>query len=121
MTIRVILDEKRGMFYIASIFISLFIFQAEDGIRDYKVTGVQTCALPILSSGVQAIHSGQCTSCTCAPSNSVFTVPKATQIGRASCREREWIGVGAVGVIREARKEAAKRETIVMIVGSGRR
>src|SRR5256885_11546789 len=24
-----------------------FFFQAEDGIRDYKVTGVQTCALPI--------------------------------------------------------------------------
>src|SRR2546426_8171051 len=29
-----------------------FFFQAEDGIRDYKVTGVQTCALPI--SGVGA-------------------------------------------------------------------
>src|SRR5256885_5814757 len=27
--------------------IRLFFFQAEDGIRDYKVTGVQTCALPI--------------------------------------------------------------------------
>src|SRR5256885_3637460 len=27
----------------------LFFFQAEDGIRDYKVTGVQTCALPILN------------------------------------------------------------------------
>src|SRR5256885_2806271 len=26
---------------------SVFFFQAEDGIRDYKVTGVQTCALPI--------------------------------------------------------------------------
>src|SRR5256885_8407508 len=26
-----------------------FFFQAEDGIRDYKVTGVQTCALPILA------------------------------------------------------------------------
>src|SRR5688500_20413173 len=26
----------------------MFFFQAEDGIRDYKVTGVQTCALPIL-------------------------------------------------------------------------
>src|SRR5256885_16595900 len=25
----------------------LVFFQAEDGIRDYKVTGVQTCALPI--------------------------------------------------------------------------
>src|SRR5690606_39561488 len=24
-----------------------FIFQAEDGIRDFHVTGVQTCALPI--------------------------------------------------------------------------
>src|SRR2546426_3475096 len=27
----------------------IFFFQAEDGIRDYKVTGVQTCALPISS------------------------------------------------------------------------
>src|SRR5258706_386936 len=25
----------------------LFFFQAEDGIRDWSVTGVQTCALPI--------------------------------------------------------------------------
>src|SRR5688500_19273101 len=30
----------------------LFFFQAEDGIRDYKVTGVQTCALPISFAGV---------------------------------------------------------------------
>src|SRR6266446_9673518 len=28
--------------------LAFFFFQAEDGIRDYKVTGVQTCALPIL-------------------------------------------------------------------------
>src|SRR5256885_3568745 len=27
--------------------VSFFFFQAEDGIRDYRVTGVQTCALPI--------------------------------------------------------------------------
>src|SRR5256885_11908962 len=31
-----------------------FFFQAEDGIRDYKVTGVQTCALPILRSAASA-------------------------------------------------------------------
>src|SRR5256885_9657549 len=31
--------------------VSVFFFQAEDGIRDYKVTGVQTCALPILVVG----------------------------------------------------------------------
>src|SRR6266850_2258758 len=29
------------------VFFFFFFFQAEDGIRDYKVTGVQTCALPI--------------------------------------------------------------------------
>src|SRR5256885_10021100 len=29
----------------------IFFFQAEDGIRDYKVTGVQTCALPIFVQG----------------------------------------------------------------------
>src|SRR5256885_12475181 len=28
---------------------AVFFFQAEDGIRDYKVTGVQTCALPIFA------------------------------------------------------------------------
>src|SRR5690606_39427824 len=28
---------------------SSFFFQAEDGIRDFHVTGVQTCALPIWS------------------------------------------------------------------------
>src|SRR2546430_9972427 len=29
---------------------SFFFFQAEDGIRDLTVTGVQTCALPILEA-----------------------------------------------------------------------
>src|SRR5438093_8324525 len=29
-----------------------FFFQAEDGIRDWSVTGVQTCALPILAVGM---------------------------------------------------------------------
>src|SRR5438046_3692648 len=29
----------------------LFFFQAEDGIRDWSVTGVQTCALPIYGGG----------------------------------------------------------------------
>src|SRR5215204_3607159 len=31
----------------------LFFFQAEDGIRDHCVTGVQTCALPIYTAGNQ--------------------------------------------------------------------
>src|SRR5699024_12027437 len=33
--------------------ISVFFFQAEDGIRDRNVTGVQTCALPISFSTVE--------------------------------------------------------------------
>src|SRR5256884_5019542 len=32
--------------------LSFFFFQAEDGIRDVAVTGVQTCALPIYDKGV---------------------------------------------------------------------
>src|SRR2546421_8262037 len=32
----------------STMFIFFFFFQAEDGIRDLIVTGVQTCALPIL-------------------------------------------------------------------------
>src|SRR5262249_59987307 len=31
-----------------------FFFQAEDGIRDWSVTGVQTCALPIFVTRVEA-------------------------------------------------------------------
>src|SRR5256885_10875583 len=41
--------------------ISCFVFfcQAEDGIRDYKVTGVQTCALPIYRGGANALAGGE--------------------------------------------------------------
>ena len=35
-----------------------FFFQAEDGIRDYDVTGVQTCALPI-SRAHYVVDTGQ--------------------------------------------------------------
>src|SRR5207248_7593988 len=34
-----------------------FFFQAEDGIRDRTVTGVQTCALPISSSSFRRLNS----------------------------------------------------------------
>src|SRR5256886_11584898 len=35
-----------------------FFFQAEDGIRDLTVTGVQTCALPILSPASASVAAG---------------------------------------------------------------
>ena len=39
-----------------------FFFQAEDGIRDDLVTGVQTCALPILlhDKGQNTIEKNDC-------------------------------------------------------------
>src|SRR5256885_12621876 len=85
-----------------------FFFQAEDGIRDYKVTGVQTCALPI-SGGPgmpdTVIPGIPATSPTVIPGTSgtpgtvcpgppiVTSLPVAKdvhtkEIGRASCRER---------------------------------
>src|SRR6266853_186918 len=33
----------------------VFFFQAEDGIRDLTVTGVQTCALPIYKLGIREV------------------------------------------------------------------
>src|SRR2546430_12542135 len=84
-----------------------FFFQAEDGIRDLTVTGVQTCALPISSTG--AGPAGAASS----KGGAIQARPRAhgllrraylprrqgdegdlrsphsgIQIGRASCRER---------------------------------
>src|SRR2546421_3807921 len=86
-----------------------FFFQAEDGIRDLIVTGVQTCALPI-SAGVgledrQDIlghKSGRITTHYSAPeigslvaavnriadSRGIHARTVLREIGRASCRGR---------------------------------
>src|SRR2546427_2311138 len=39
--------------------IFFFFFQAEDGIRDLTVTGVQTCPLPISHRVVEAVLGGE--------------------------------------------------------------
>src|SRR5690606_39340186 len=38
-----------------------FVFQAEDGIRAFHVTGVQTCALPICCPSTVPATRGACT------------------------------------------------------------
>src|SRR2546430_3639343 len=52
----VVLDRYRLLFWKVALERGLgvvfFFFQAEDGIRDLTVTGVQTCALPIYLHGV---------------------------------------------------------------------
>src|SRR3712207_8040864 len=57
-----IISINIGMLYfILIVFIYIFLFfffQAEDGIRDIGVTGVQTCALPILAHQMIAARYG---------------------------------------------------------------
>src|SRR5699024_11863622 len=42
--------------FLLSFYVFFFFFQAEDGIRYRNVTGVQTCALPILDDSVVEVH-----------------------------------------------------------------
>ena len=47
-------------FFVVFVFVFVFFFfQAEDGIRDHCVTGVQTCALPIWNSANSFIFYGK--------------------------------------------------------------
>src|SRR5205085_7997728 len=50
-----------------------FFFQAEDGIRDLTVTGVQTCALPISTGRLVAIPPTRGTCRTTQPFSPVFS------------------------------------------------
>src|SRR5262249_59319448 len=104
---------------------SVFFLQAEDGIRDWSVTGVQTCALPIsISPGTEAsgsplpstehstsrppenasaITSESCSNALSSAagmpdSDHTLAIPK---IGRASCRERGERWVVSVALERE--------------------
>src|SRR5699024_11975954 len=72
--------------------ILFFFFQAEDGIRDRNVTGVQTCALPILSSTGECRGRGS----GAAPAGSVDCCSWALRwrseerrVGK-ECRSRGW-------------------------------
>src|SRR5699024_11887626 len=99
----------------------VFFFQAEDGIRDRNVTGVQTCALPISIGKFQGVIistpaelNNKFAMSVRSPIGVVgiitpwnFPIAIATwksfpaivaEIGRASCRERVrvWVVEGAV-------------------------
>src|SRR5690606_41972847 len=92
-----------------------FFFQAEDGIRDFHVTGVQTCALPISALGKQG--HGLLLDCRTLESRYVpfptqhvrlvvaDTGVRREQIGRASCRERVEMSGGAVSLKEKERQE----------------
>src|SRR5205823_6991339 len=95
----------------------VFFFQAEDGIRDKLVTGVQTCALPISAEGgwpvpgqpadpaarairLRQVQSARVTQESAIPvtEGAARRVKKvegqAAEIGRASCRARGEVAGG---------------------------
>src|SRR5256885_6184352 len=108
--------------HIVIVFFCFFFFQAEDGIRDYKVTGVQTCALPICH---RAASWSSPASGPIAPSSSAARRSRAAtcsgeygfesracstrrrcrrEIGRAAGRGRGEISGGA-GSLKKKKKE----------------
>src|SRR5262249_58693705 len=89
-----------------------FFFQAEDGIRDWSVTGVQTCALPIFALLHLQRAAGELERRArgrrrglrdrrrlggglrrAAAAATAAGAASATKIGRASCRERVQVAV----------------------------
>src|SRR5687768_211032 len=64
---------------------AFFFFQAEDGIRDVAVTGVQTCALPILPMLRQGAVSGTTTTGAQAPNTVRETSPQPVGASGLSC------------------------------------
>src|SRR5688500_19144850 len=110
---------------------AVVFFHAEDGIRDYKVTGVQTCALPILSPvwtlvmvivadsmfvsstsvmlTVEAMATAEPFSAKVGAPVTVRAGASLTlltvKIGRASCRERVERTGGSVGGNGARRRE----------------
>src|SRR5258707_6900549 len=104
-----------------------FFFQAEDGIRDIGVTGVQTCALPISyvvdrvveRETLTAVRGRLVDTRTERKQRTVWVVDlgeprdfdditlEIREIGRASCRERVEISVVAVSLKKKKMKSGA--------------
>src|SRR5437867_10051020 len=116
---------------ISTVFCCFFFFQAEDGIRDRTVTGVQTCALPICRCrrcpwrGQEVATAGRDVAGGAGPRQGqrlhrhagvqrerlqVGTAQRS-EIGRASCRERgeEW---GGAGEGRKKRTSSGEEERV---------
>src|SRR5207245_8422617 len=104
---------------------SIFFFQAEDGIRDATVTGVQTCALPIFRLTLGEHFESAAKHEVAIPENELPLVKRILlvqrreeaariqrmqgyKIGRASCRERVEVSGGEVAVEEKERSEAVQ-------------
>src|SRR5947207_15744375 len=120
----------KGYLTIVVFFCLFFFFQAEDGIRDHCVTGVQTCALPIFNKIEKTVLAKPQKNAALVsspmeseaevgfqptPENHEIYVSRwrrrsESEIGRASCRERvEIAGGGGAGKDKEERVRGLRR------------
>src|SRR5256885_8909139 len=82
-----------------------FFFQAEDGIRDYKVTGVQTCALPIYATVRSDIRvqAGKLTDVVVNHRAAVITLKLVNERGGEALANTQWSVLTPGGdVVKEA-------------------
>src|SRR5690606_40364094 len=85
--------------------LSAFFFRAEDGIRGFHVTGVQTCALPISARPADA--SAKSSSPRGRPGPLVISARDAFAgaDGLHACTPRNWIRRTGVFTVRSGRSE----------------
>src|SRR5690606_39535937 len=72
-----------------------FFFQAEDGIRDFHVTGVQTCALPISGNAIGGLSVGE-------PAEVMYEMIEVVNEILPADKPRYLMGVGTPANILEA-------------------
>src|SRR2546425_11909096 len=96
-----------------------FFFQAEDGIRDKLVTGVQTCALPIYRRARRQGGGRRCGRVDVLRDGGRSRARDGRrphggchEIGRASCRGRGEISVVAVSLKKKKKGKQGKREQV---------
>src|SRR5699024_11569713 len=100
-----------------SIFICFsFFFQAEDGIRDRNVTGVQTCALPISNLTIPDFVAGLVPKPTSirrrfvAPFGTIFSASTASDTTTTTTGRSEERRVGKEGKSRRAGDQKKKKK-----------
>src|SRR5215475_15322060 len=79
-----------------------FFFQAEDGIRDFHVTGVQTCALPICP---EISRPSPCSTLQRTPSPT-----RPHRRGRKSVVKGKSVDLGGRRIIKKKKKKKKKKE-----------
>src|SRR5438093_10799595 len=84
---------------------SFFFFQAEDGIRDWSVTGVQTCALPISAISWSRSSSGGRISGLKNSRTPRIWVPRRIGAPKAACRPERMARSEERRVGKECRSE----------------